>query len=67
MDLLSCKYEAQMHSVLNSYNRIVIAGHLQPLSYANGMTRYLYNQQKRIYDYPDFAHPLRDLVREFTG
>ena len=56
-----------MHGVLNCYDQIVIADHLQPLSYAKDMTKYLYNQQIRFYDYPDFAQPLRDLVREFTG
>ena len=64
MELLSEKYETQMHGGLNCYDRIVIAGHLQPLSYAKGMTKYLYNQQIRIFDYPDFAKPLRELVRE---
>jgi hypothetical protein len=64
MELLSEKYATQMHGVLNCYDRIVIAGHLQPLSYAKGMTKYLYNEQIRIFDYKDFAQPLRDLVRE---
>ncbi len=64
MELLSEKYADQMHGVLNCYDRIVIAGHLQPLSYAKGMTKYLYNEQIRIFDYKDFAQPLRDLVRE---
>ena len=64
MELLSEKYEAQMHGVLNCYDRIVVAGHLQPLSYAKGMTKYLYSKQIRIFDYTDFALPLRDLVRE---
>ena len=67
MELLFGKYEAQMHRVLNCYDRIVIAGHLQPLRYAQDMTKYLYDQQIRICDQPDFASPLRDLVREFTG
>ena len=62
MILLSYKHEAQMHNVLNCYARIVIAGHLQPLSYTKDMTKYLYNRQIRIFDYPDFAQPLRDLV-----
>jgi len=64
MELLSDKYEAQMHGVLNCYDRIVIAGHLQPLSYAKGMTKYLYNKEIRIFDYKDFVQPLRELVRE---
>jgi len=64
MEQLSDKYEAQMHGVLNCYDRIVIAGHLQPLSYAKGMTKYLYNEQIRIFDYKGFVQPLRELVRE---
>ena len=62
MALLFDKYEAQMHNVLNCYTRIVIDGHLQPLSYAKDMTKYLCNQQIRIFDLPDFAQLLRDLV-----
>lgn len=64
MERLSEKYAAQMHGVLNCYDRIVIAGHLQPLSYAKGMTKYLYEKEIRIFDYKEFAQPLRDLVRE---
>jgi hypothetical protein len=64
MELLSEKYAAQMHGVLNCYDRIVIAGHLQPLCYAKGMTKYLYDEQIRIFDYNDFAQPLRELIRE---
>lgn len=64
MERLSEKYATQMHGVLNCYDRIVIAGHLQPLSYAKGMTKYLYDKQIRIFDYKEFAQPLRDLVRE---
>ena len=65
MELLSEKYAHQMHGVLNCYDRIVIAGHLQPLSYAKGMTGYLYREKIRIFDYAKvFAEPLRELVRE---
>ncbi|MCB0047085.1 MAG: hypothetical protein KDD92_16800 [Caldilineaceae bacterium] len=53
-----------MHGILNCYDRIVIAGHLQPLSYAKGMTKYLYKEQIRIFDYKEFAQPLCDLVCE---
>ena len=63
----SIKYEAQMHGVLNCYDQIVIAGYLQPLSYAKDMTKYPYDQQIRIFDLPDLAQPLRDQVQEFTG
>ena len=64
MDLLSEKYADDMYGVLGCFDRIVIAGHLQPLSYAKGMTKYLFDQQIRIFDYKDFVQPLRELVRE---
>lgn len=64
MELLNEKYESELNGVLNCYDRIVIAGHLQPLSYAKGMTKYLYQEQIRIFDYKDFAQPLREQVRE---
>jgi hypothetical protein len=67
MDLIHDLYKAQTQGVLNCTTRTVIAGHLQLLSYTKDMTRYLYNQQIRIYDYLDFAQPLRNLVCEFTG
>ncbi|MCB0044244.1 MAG: hypothetical protein KDD92_02310 [Caldilineaceae bacterium] len=64
MKRLPEKYAAQIHGVPNCYDRIVIAGHLQLLSYAKGMTKYLYKEQIRIFDYKEFAQPLRDLIRE---
>lgn len=64
MELLSEKYADQLYGVLGCYDRIVIAGHLQPLGYAKGMTKYLFDRQIRIFDYTSFAEPLRDLVRE---
>lgn len=63
MELLPEKYASELDGVLNCYDRIVIAGHLQPLSYAKGMTKYLYQAGIRIFDYKEFAQPLRDLVR----
>ena len=63
MELLSEKYADQLYGVLGCTDRIVIAGHLQPLCYAKGMTKYLFDQQIRIFDYTRFAEPLRDLVQ----
>jgi hypothetical protein len=61
--LLSEKYEDELYGVLDCYDRVLISGHLQPLAYAKGMTKYLYEQGIRIFDYPQFAHPLRDMIR----
>jgi hypothetical protein len=39
--LLSDKYSADLHGVLNCYDRIIIMGHVHPLCYPKGMTKYL--------------------------
>jgi hypothetical protein len=61
--LVSEKYSAELHGVLNCYDRIIITGNVHPLCYAKGMTGYLYIQNIRIFDYPAFAQPLRDTIR----
>jgi len=60
---LAEKYAADVHGVLNCYDRIIITGSLQPLCYPQGMTKYLYDQSIRIFAYTDFAAPLRDQIR----
>ena len=62
-ELLSERYANDLDGVLSCYDRIVITGSLQPLCYAQGMTRYLYQQGIRIFDYPGFAEPLRERIR----
>jgi hypothetical protein len=61
--LLPEKYHDELYGVLNCYDRVIITGHLQPLCYAKGMTGYLYRQRIRIFDYGQFAKPLRDEIR----
>jgi hypothetical protein len=62
--LITEKYKDEIHGVLNCYDRVVISGNLQPLCYAQGMTKYLYTQNIRIFNYTQFTEPLRDLIRE---
>jgi hypothetical protein len=61
--LLTERYREAISGVVESYDRIVISGNLQPLCYAQGMTSYLYRQGIRIFDYTQFAEPLRNLLR----
>ena len=61
--VLSEKYHDELYGVLHCYDRIIISGHLHPLCYAKGMTGYLYRHNIRIFDYTDFALPLRDEIR----
>jgi len=62
-DLLTEKYGDQLQGVIECYDRIVITGHLFPLGYAQGATSYLYGQRIRIFDYAQFAQPLRDDIK----
>ena len=61
--LMTEKYGADIYGVLNCYDRVVISGHLHPLCYAKGMTKYLYTHDIRIFDYTKFAEPLRETIR----
>ena len=58
------RYSDRISGVLSCYDRVVVTGTLPTVCYANGMTRFLYAYQIRIFDYPEFAMALRDLVRE---
>jgi hypothetical protein len=62
-ELLTAKYANELDGVLSCYDRIVVTGSLSPLCYAKGMTKYLYSQGIRIFDYAQFAEPLRDEIR----
>ncbi len=58
------KFEDRIHGVLHCYDRIVLIGTLPQFCYAEGMTSYLYSKHIRIFDYPKFAQPLREQIRE---
>jgi len=60
---LSEKYADRLHGVLNCYDRVVFTGSLQPFCYAQGMTKHLYANGIRIFDYAQFAEPLTAEIR----
>ncbi len=62
--LLTERYRDRMAGVLSCYDRIVITGTLPGICYAAGMTSFLNANGVRIFDYPRFAEPLRDGIRE---
>jgi hypothetical protein len=64
MNSIQERYSDKIDGVISSYDRIVIQGTLPTFCYAEGMTSYLYANQIRIFDYPRFAEPLRDEIRE---
>lgn len=58
------RYDDRIAGVLSCYDRVVITGTLPTVCYAEGMTRFLYANGIRIFDYARFAEPLREQVRE---
>src|ERR1700693_1255668 len=58
------RYAANLHGVLSCFDRILITGTLPGACYAAGMTSFLNAHGIRIFDYPQFALPLRERVRE---
>jgi len=60
---LIVRYGEQITGVLSCYDRVVVTGTLPTVCYADGMTRFLYARQIRIFDYQAFASTLRDRVR----
>jgi hypothetical protein len=58
------RYDDRIAGVLSCYDRVVITGTLPTVCYADGMTKFLKATHVRIFDYPRFAEPLRERVRE---
>ena len=64
IELLTERHADQIAGVLSCYDRILIFGTLPGVCFAAGMTSYLYQHEIRIFDYPRFAEPFRNLLRE---
>lgn len=64
IELLTERYAAQIAGVLSCWDRVLTFGTLPKICYAGGMTSYLYERKVRIFDYPRFAEPFRDKLRE---
>jgi predicted transcriptional regulator len=63
MELLSETYKSKISFVLCCYDRLILTGTLPEISYAQGMTKYMYQNGIRIFDYPKFAEPFKDAIR----
>lgn len=61
---LTQRYAANLSGMLSCYDRIIITGTLPGACYAGGMTSFLCSRHIRIFDYPKFAEPLRERIRE---
>src|SRR5271157_3475448 len=64
VELLTKRHKDQIVGVLSCYDRILIQGTVPGWCYARGMTDYFYKHQLRIFDYPKWAEPLRQQLRQ---
>ena len=64
LTLLTERHADQIAGVLCCYDRILVFGTLPGICFADGMTSYLYEHHVRIFDYPRFAEPFRNQLRE---
>ena len=61
--LLTERYSNQISGILHCYDRIIIQGTVPGICYAQGMTSYLNFKNIRIFDYPKFAEPYKNEIR----
>jgi hypothetical protein len=64
IELRTERYAAQIVGMLSCWDRVLVFGTLPKICYAEGMTSYLHGREVRIFDYPRFAEPFRDQLRE---
>ena len=64
MASLTERYATRIHGVLSCFDRVVITGTLPDICYADKMALHLRNRNIRLFDYPRFAEPLREEIRQ---
>ncbi|MFC4766998.1 MarR family transcriptional regulator, partial [Effusibacillus consociatus] len=62
--LLTERYKDKIKGVLSCYDRIVMHGNIPDLCFDGGMTSYLYKNNIKIFDYPEWANRHREELRE---
>jgi hypothetical protein len=64
IELLTERHAARIAGVLGCWDRMLIFGTLPKICFAGGMTSLLFERKIRIFDYPKFAEPFRNRIRE---
>ena len=66
MELLTTTHSKDIIGTLSCFDRIIITGTLPQICHSQGMTSYLYSKGVRIFDYPKFAEPFKEMIRSNT-
>lgn len=64
MSSLLERYTKQIAGTLSCFDRIIITGTIPGICYPEGMAGYLSSKGIRLFDYPKFAEPLRNEIRQ---
>ena len=64
MPLLTDRYADKIRGVLSCWDRVVLTGTIPEICYADAMARHLGKRGVRLFDFPKYAEPLRDEIRE---
>jgi hypothetical protein len=64
VELITERHAGQIAGVLGCWDRMLVFGTLPKICFAGGMTSFLYERKIRIFDYPKFAEPFRNRIRE---
>lgn len=63
MELLTETYKSEISCVLSCFDRLILSGTIPEISYSQGMTKYMYQNEVKIFDYPKFAEPFKEKIR----
>ncbi len=58
------RHQHQITGVLSCFDRVIITGTLPEIAYAGAMERFFGHRHIRFFDYPHWAEPLRDELRD---
>ena len=58
------RHHDKIQGVISCFDRIILTGTIPGICYAEGMTRYLICNGIRVFDYPRWAQPLREQIRQ---
>src|SRR6202021_4237317 len=64
VELITERHAGQIAGVLGCWDRMLIFGTLPKICFGGGMTSFLFERKIRIFDYPKFAEPFRNRIRE---
>ena len=64
MTTLVERHADRIAGTISCFDRVIIAGTLPDICHSRAMTQRLYSEEVRLFDYPRWAEPFRDVIRQ---